>query len=498
MDKENLLLDDVEYGTIKKDSRVSRNQIKTRKASYDQLASRWVVFRRTLLEKQLEKKKQEFVDTPVHLEGTGKVTKASDEKLTEKAAAIARLELKIRILSNDAVPQNYVSDRAIKLHDKMMKNVRYNTGGTYFLPKEKKDVFFANDISADTIQAMIDAQNGEEPKENLDVRKILTENQEELASEIQKVMDDAEDTITADDIESSLEEAFSNVGQEATPISAEDVEEAVNSTFVEKEEDNIQEEDIHEMVQDALDQLRVSRNNSQEVKKDRYDENGKLKSRSGYEPMSDEEIAQAREELESQEYNQEEAVNKTKPLQFDKIPFDKIVRKDPLLALVDREMPVVVPVRAAEKEEEKQKEVEENKTRMKDVKKPMERSTTVSSLEALKLRAKKLQEENKRSRMESVAAKEAQEQEALKAQQFQEKANAKKEAYEAHCRKLEEYCLSLEEDTEFNVNEKAKAEKEAESSRVFIEEMIEEMNSYDDKMNEIDEIMGEEGRVRRV
>ena len=225
MDTINLL--DGNYSTIKRDSRVSSNRLKTKPKSFQFILEHWNNFRLSRAKNGLKNMKSNLVFDSYTAGPDSRISPSSDKKITKRSNKIAELEEKIMILSNEDVPSNYVSRRAIKLRKNMMSNVRYNTEGRYSVPKENFDKIFEegtpkvdgypDDITMDAMKFV----NNVESNSNIDLEKNSEDNGIDSTNEFNKAL-----------VVDSARESVSNEG--FAPI-ASDMEAIVNNNVVENE-----------------------------------------------------------------------------------------------------------------------------------------------------------------------------------------------------------------------------------------------------------------------
>jgi len=137
---------DGDYGLVRKD-RISSNQIKTKPISFSTISDNWRKFRLKLYNEKLEEEKKSVLTQNFNVDDNSRLTEKSIDSINSKSLIIARLEEKIRILSKESVPSNYVDNRAIKLRTKMMNNLVYNSSNAYSIGLDKMDVVFENSDS---------------------------------------------------------------------------------------------------------------------------------------------------------------------------------------------------------------------------------------------------------------------------------------------------------------------------------------------------------------
>lgn len=145
------LIDGENYGIVKKD-RISSNQIKTRPASFNAISKVWKDFRLKFYTDKLNAEKKSALTQSYEADAENKLVDSAVEQISNKSLVIARLEEKIKILSKESVPTNYVDNRAIKLRTKMMNNLVSNCGNAYSIGIDKMDEVFGNsDISNNSL-----------------------------------------------------------------------------------------------------------------------------------------------------------------------------------------------------------------------------------------------------------------------------------------------------------------------------------------------------------
>ena len=217
----NIILRDFEEQSIARDSRVSCNQIRTKLTSFSWIKKRWRRFRIARLNMKLEGMKDDLVTSSFHANSQGVLTKESDKKLTRKTNAIARVEEKIKILSKATVPPKYVSHRAIKLREKMMRLMTYNSSNAYSVGIENYDQVFAEETPVENPAVGFDAPQAAAvmaaAKPMIDVAQVSAD-QQAFASEVNKAMNSAEENpINRETIENIVDQSFEKVERPPVP-----------------------------------------------------------------------------------------------------------------------------------------------------------------------------------------------------------------------------------------------------------------------------------------
>ena len=341
---------DKDYSVAKKD-RISSTQIKTRHKSFEAISRVWNKFRLSRIEKLLDMKKNSFVNDKFNADENSRLTKSAEKALTKKSLAIAKLEEKIKIRSNEVVPVNYVNNRAIKIRKKMMDNLVANCDMSYSVDLDSRDQIFEeaennnvnsinNGVSSTEIASALDeAMDKVSVEENIEaVAPVVTDVAETAVEPV--VTETAEPVISEDNSVVEATEVTSDIApveEVSTPVVTEnidtDVAEDSNITEVnnsdaiydfnlddgkalfeitspedEKTEENIVSEnpinynsDVSEekIVSNDDNEIKVLKNNSSVARIDKYrDEVEKFE----YKPMTAEEIEAARKNIEYDKY----------------------------------------------------------------------------------------------------------------------------------------------------------------------------------------------------
>lgn len=127
MVKDNIDLVDKEYGFIKKDARLNSNQLRFRPASFSAISNFFRNWRLARLEKKLEKKKKQLLNTEFSVDlNTGGLTRSAERQLNRKSHVIANLEQKIKFLSGEVVSRSFIAARPIKISRNMYSNMVYH------------------------------------------------------------------------------------------------------------------------------------------------------------------------------------------------------------------------------------------------------------------------------------------------------------------------------------------------------------------------------------
>lgn len=320
-------------------------------------------------------------------------------------------------------------------------------------------------------------------------------------------------------------------------------------------------EDIKRELDKAIDSIKVSKTGTA-AKLDKFDENGQFKGNSeeqevtleeiksvideamtdgkdekkyDYQPMSDEEIARARANIEYDKYEEiyhnVKATKEQEPLpfvvpqvKFDDVfkPIDKVdnygLVESPTLnfeqgentmeAAPGRELPVIVPERSAEVTYTDDKRdtyssgdnlhFDYSEATPLDVNNGFSRATSLEEFAELRKRAVEWKEKQRRSKEERARAEQTAVEAAERAKAVKEATEAKRRDYEKRLEKLRMYTEALAEDCEFNESQAKLAEDDAKCNERFVQAQEEKARSIDSLIDEIDSLIDPEAtNVRR-
>lgn len=367
--------------------------------------------------------------------------------------------------------------------------------------------------------------------------------------------EDAQAVIGKDDIQDSIDGEMSGISlDDEHAIDAGDIESAIDEAMAGVQtEPEIDYEGIKAELDEAMANIRVSKSGTA-AKLDKFDENGQVKENEteevveekkyDYKPMTDEEIARARENIEFDKYedlyhnvkHEEETEDKeTFSLIVPEVKFDDIFKpienvnnygnvQSPTINFetiekvndnAERELPMVVPERVETTQNEKEVEAVNEDTDIvtneedlhfdystataDEVNKGFDQASSLGEFAELRRRAEELKEKQRKSREDREAAEKAAEEAARRAQEIKEAALAKQRDYEKRLEKLRLYTEALAEDVEFNANKAELAKNDAKCNERFVEAQEEKAKNIDNMINEIDSIIGSEAtNVRRV
>ena len=286
-------LKDHDYGTVKKSSKVRK--IKFKSLSFLNISKVWNNFRLKRANARLEKAKEKVVNMEFGMGSfdrrTGDEASRAETKILKKATAVARLEAKINFLQfGTEVTDDFVSSRAIKIKDNMMKNMRYNADAAYSIPDDKKESIFAveepttEDVIAAAKKGVDDAlhrimkkkpvspapKTTSQEEETNPVIKAPTKEEirktvDEMFAEEQKRREQATEVTTEAVVAEEVEPEFNEV--DTTPvIERKEVAETINSELDQIDVvPAVKKDDVADTIQEELSKIVVTKNQSNKV-----------------------------------------------------------------------------------------------------------------------------------------------------------------------------------------------------------------------------------------
>lgn len=407
-------------------------------------------------EKKLEKSKDSFKDLEFSprdfSKGMGEISTAEKEIMKE-AKNIARLEEKLNILKNIPVSPKFVSNRAIKLKDNMIKNARFNSHNVYSIPDENKGNLFSNNT-----EYIIDSPD-----------KIIAEETNNTANEVKKMMESKnirDDIIVVPDRESvqkTINDEFAKHEDNIRNISAEEVADVVEKENLKGEigeamENNVNEEQIKRAVSEAVnDRMRVSQNAAGSAKIERYSEpaNDMINEDGTYRLTRDQIDEDFRKTYINERPEEVKIEKSSNDVEFE-LEEDLIGKKDNGGA---KEMINVIPFEEIKDESSKEAvHFDYDDDSIQAITKAVDKAETKDDIQVLLERVSALKRKQTESKMKALRAKEkAEESETMK-----EQAKARLEAYKS----------ALEEDISYNGESAEKDTKTAENNERLIEAML--------------------------
>ncbi len=300
---------DKDYNLVKKDSHLSSNQLRTRPSSFASILGAWRNWRISLAEKRLENKKDKLLKEEFKAAADGHLTEAANNALIQKTQAIAKLEEKIRILSRENVPRNFVATHAIKLRKKMYENMAFNGNNAYVVGADKYEkVFEPEPIPVPEAEPVIpEVDNNvnmtdsselvEDIAASADTTSVEVPVVEEVAPE-KKEVEVVPSELQRGAIQAAIDNEFEKIknSQKIKMVAPEDVAEAVKNVSTVSRSDIASEIDAHLDQIDApvdesqnfqneinsvfadadahLNDMKVNQNGSSAAKIDRYNDEG--------------------------------------------------------------------------------------------------------------------------------------------------------------------------------------------------------------------------------
>ena len=513
-DEINLCDVDYENASMEKKSR----QIRTKGSSFTTISENFTNFRINLLNKKLEEKKKDALNTKYVGNADGLITKKDEERMMDKAEIIARLEEKIKVLEGDEVPVDYVNRRAIKIKRAMMDKIKSKSVVIYQVGEDSaEDVFDKTEVDTTESEVSLDEQKAVSDH----VRHIMRDQKVDLEeAQIQGYVPDA---ITRAEIKAEIDEAFDNVKTdevqseevvEETPhINLDEIKASIDEAFNEKEFDSESEatigpeivkdvvdesinlvedeheislEDIKSEIDEAMEQV-VSKNGSTNAKLDRFNEDGTRKY--DYVPMTDEEIKAAQANIEYDKYEEIYRLQNQEAFNFKTAEFKDIFKpatnnnlEQFSFAANEEETVREVPVIVSEVEGER---IVSPETAV------VSRPTSLEEFSELKakvveLKKKLAESENRKNTAVQFATRTA-----SRAEEIKKITIASEKEYQDRLASLQLLAKTLEENCNLNDTAARTATMDAECNERFISSQMSKKNQYDKAIEQVDTILGE-------
>lgn len=247
---------------------------------------------------------------------------------------------------------------------------------------------------------------------------------------------------------------------------------------------------------------RVTNSEASAVRADRFDENGDIRFKYHYTPMSDEEIEESRRKLNS--------LKDYKPPRTDIVdisdifvPVDTSISIEPIKE-EKREVPLVVEPRSSEvdiKDEITDYTFDTEETKVEDSSVISEddavidagsRQAKISEYSRLKERILELRERRNSVDKDRMEAQTSAKQIALKAEETKEKVAQSEAVLEDKVKQMEIYCAGLEKDCEETEKETNKLQDDIKNNTTFIEAQEEQFDKNTRLIDEIDQLIGAE------
>lgn len=281
---------DREFGHVRVP--ISR-KIKFKGISFTNISKRWNNFRLNRLKSKLIAEKEKLVNMEFTNDQLTKGRETTEQKIMKKTTAIAKLESKIQFLeTGNYSTEEFVNSRAIKLKKTMMSNLVYNRDSLYGLTDEAANEIvngLSTSESEKTVVTSTPEADIKEQQEKLaqEVQKIMAEQEavqeiqvEEKAEEVAAVEETATETIPEEVSMPVVDEVpVVENGVEETPkveipvesVNKTEVYDAINEAMSTiSVEEPIQREEINNAIDEEMDKIKVSSNESAPAKVNKF------------------------------------------------------------------------------------------------------------------------------------------------------------------------------------------------------------------------------------
>ena len=531
-------------------------QIRFKSSSYDSIFSQ---FKKKLYERKMNR----VIDKTL---STTYTEKDLEDKLSVSSDKIATLENKIRKLSKDDVPSKYVESRAIKLRDYMMENTLKNSAGLYLVDLTKDDIVdFNDDLSSVAIddtfnQIDVDSDNinkeqigniiNEEfksledhsdnsmtkfvsPEEVRDAVGInpsvnqtidFNENNEKDSniSNLNSINEEIEDPVIDVVVDKKNEEPNSDKFEPLifdNPVVDSDSSHDESLSIIDQDADDknkkveIDTEDIRAEIDNALKSMRVSSSESSVAKIDKFDNHGNIRFKDSYTPMTDDEIAESQEKINSVPNYDEKPYTLPSGSIFDeKVTFENLfipadvsnfnIKTDK--SEEKRDVPVVVTAREETPQntednivdytfEEDSSDLSQESDKMRSIK--TNGGNTLEEINILKAKALELQKKQKEIDKRMADAQKSAVEKSKEAQAAKESADASLDELNGRLEMFRQYCAGLEKDYDEKVRETEIFQNDIQMNNNFIQIQNSKTSENFGIIDEIDRIMsGSQGK----
>ena len=302
--------------------------------------------------------------------------------------------------------------------------------------------------------------------------------------------DVAEQVDTSESIDDSLNEDISTVGPE-------DIKSDENVEFVEDSKgDEINSDKIKEFMDSAF--RNVSKSEASAINPEKFDENGGIRFKYHYTPMTDDEIAESREKINSLEDFVPEKNDEAIANLFTSLG-DSSTESD------DRSMPVIVESRVDEAGDENgitdytfedsssvevEPEKEDSDAAVIDVSET--RQSKISEFNKLKDKILELREKSSAVSKDKIDAQTSAREIALKAEEAKKKAEQSDADLQNKVEQMRRYCEGLEQDCENTIRETSQIQDDIKNNSSIIEMQEDKYDENTRMIDEIDRLMGSE------
>ena len=531
-------------------------QIRFKSSSYDSIFSQ---FKKKLYERKMNR----VIDKTL---STTYTEKDLEDKLSVSSDKIATLENKIRKLSKDDVPSKYVESRAIKLRDYMMENTLKNSAGLYLVDLTKDDIVdFNDDLSSVAIddtfnQIDVDSDNinkeqigniineefksledhsdnsmtkfvspeevrdavGINPSVNQTIDFNENNGKDSNISNLNSINEEIEDPVIDVVVDKKNEEPNSDKFEPLifdNPVVDSDSSNDESLSIIDQDADDknkkveIDTEDIRTEIDNALKSMRVSSSESSVAKIDKFDNHGNIRFKDSYTPMTDDEIAESQEKINSVPNYDEKPYTLPSGSIFDeKVTFENLfipadvsnfnIKTDK--SEEKRDVPVVVTAREETPQntednivdytfEEDSSDLSQESDKMRSIK--TNGGNTLEEINILKAKALELQKKQKEIDKRMADAQKSAVEKSKEAQAAKESADASLDELNGRLEMFRQYCAGLEKDYDEKVRETEIFQNDIQMNNNFIQIQNSKTSENFGIIDEIDRIMsGSQGK----
>ena len=466
---DNIELKELDDAIVKQDRKLSSNSIRFRDVSFSSILNKYNNFRLKKSEEKLLNMKMNLMEKSY----TGD-SEEVEKEIKKDVDKVVKLENKIALLSKNEIPSVKKASRAIKLRNNMMNNLGRNGDKLYIGYSKTFDIF----PETENQLPKTDDEIKKEQENNLKYQEMEAGlvNYLDKMDEKQK---EEEQELTDEDMEAMVEEKANAL---------------LNQPEI-KEDTELSEEEISTIVDQTQEAVNKAMNNSnedtakQENNTEFYDFSGNIREHD-YKPLSQEEIEASKDKIkEENDYDNVASVDANDAVDTNVVPIDTIV----------------VPERVIEETKENENigfdysDATEN-----DVKNVLENNTelTISDYERLKKRIAELQEQQRKSKEETLAAEKEANKAADEVAKIKETKAEKDEDLAKRIKDLKIYSEAIEADIEVNKQRTRTYNESTERNRKLVEEGQQEIANIDSQLAEIDSLIpqfeeSEENTIRR-
>lgn len=441
----------------------------------------------------------------------------AERQIDKMSKSIARLEEKIKKLSREDVPSNYVDSRAIKLKNEMIKNLTIKVGELYKIGEEKKDEIFG-EILPDFVSSVASTEKPEIPE--LEPDTINRQSIKDMVKEAFEMARNKEQGIPAEEnvvpsVESMIapqEEKKDEIEEYVAPKS--------NDEIVRDDVKNIIEDKLNEIgevpeiapelpkeetIEENQDPMRISKNGEISARVTKYDEEGNVRAH------NEESVPTARI-VETQESSS--PIHTIDPYDIDSIKDRVMYKYTPMTDeevkasqeklgfvetknVVEEKKDEVEPEKPEIKEYIMEEQKEESEIKPKDITEEQpytsfgSNKTTIEGYKALKETVLKWKEKQSQSKLDAEQAIEEANAAKQKAREMREMLAESDNSVAESMALLETYKNALEEDYNKNTATLEEARERAKKDNDFVIENEKKISDNKQLVDEIHSLIGE-------